>query len=116
MPIYPAGYHGWDGAYAAFAGMALMDHYTNNPIKLVFIDMLWKSIQRRQMAPDPDAELAVADAGEDRRRRARNKWRLVIMMLRNPSLVQYRKHNLRKKAAEEWKLAEAAAAAAGTST
>jgi hypothetical protein len=115
VPIYPSGYHHIDGAYVAFIATALLDHYTNNPVKLVFVDLLWKSVRPvvSEASIDMDPQLDADIIREERRKRARNKWRLIVLMLRNPSLVQYRKHNLRKKAAEEWRSASSSMTVSG---
>jgi hypothetical protein len=110
----------WDSGFAAYVGMLRMDHRYNNPVSMVFTELLIFRLRlfrlnhhRRQRAHpvsseshgDPDKTQAAQPISASRvrwrvatfraldyRRRMRNRWRLAKLLFFNPGLRLYRSH------------------------
>ncbi|CAD5119998.1 DgyrCDS8580 [Dimorphilus gyrociliatus] len=107
----------FDGGYQAYLGMVILEHNHNNPILRCFCQILRDDQQSGSEFKDKEENLEqntmtccraneVAD-GEEREmeevqqqrpnKRWRNQWRVAYMILRNPSLVKYRRKPLVEK-------------------
>lgn len=87
----------FDGAHASFKAILAADHTFNNPVNLVFVDLLWKKIAIQNQ--EDGRQDQVESQTEIRKQRARLKWNLVVLLARNPSLRRFRKHKLKERLA-----------------
>ncbi|XP_066445428.1 stimulated by retinoic acid gene 6 protein-like [Eleutherodactylus coqui] len=84
-PLFPKGYEGADMGYNTWTGMLQVDLYHTHPIVLSFCHMLTQ-----------DARSIKHRTGQDvhqdcRNKQRRTKWHLAYTLIKNPTLILYRK-------------------------
>ncbi|XP_056428879.1 stimulated by retinoic acid gene 6 protein-like isoform X3 [Hyla sarda] len=87
-PLFPKGYEGADIGYSTWTGMLQVDLYHTHPIVLSFCHILTQGVKSRKHHTGPDV---LQDCGNKQRRA---KWHLAYTLIKNPTLILYRKSNV----------------------
>jgi hypothetical protein len=87
VSVMPSGFEHADRPFMSFVAVVLMDHRVNNPIMRAFILMATdRHLPHDQQQPSQ----AILSA----QKRARNRWWLWVILIRNPGIRKFRKHCL----------------------
>ncbi|XP_063313324.1 stimulated by retinoic acid gene 6 protein-like [Pelobates fuscus] len=86
--ILPPGFEQMDAGYLTWIGMLYVDHYHSNPVLLGFCHVLF----RTRVKKEPSKVDTISNLKEHRTSvRAKTRWFLFYTLLRNPSIIKYRK-------------------------
>ncbi|CAH2293675.1 stimulated by retinoic acid gene 6 -like isoform X2 [Pelobates cultripes] len=89
--ILPKGFEALDSGYRTWIGMLYMDHYHNNPVLVSFCHVLLQTRAEEEWT-DPTEYAPIINTTEHQMpERAKTKWFLFYTLLRNPSIIKYRK-------------------------
>ncbi|KAI9534038.1 hypothetical protein NQZ68_018407 [Dissostichus eleginoides] len=91
--IMQRGYETMDPGYATWIGMIFADHYHNNPVMVCFCQLLVSNTWERHTA-SAYSTFSNVQSESPLNSRARRRWILYYTLLRNPHLIQLRKHLL----------------------
>ncbi|XP_073435715.1 stimulated by retinoic acid gene 6 protein-like [Dendrobates tinctorius] len=84
-PLFPKGHEGADMGYNTWTGMLQVDLYHTHPILLSFCHMLTQDSKSVKHHTGPDV------LQDCRNKQRRTKWHLAYTLIKNPTLILYRK-------------------------
>jgi len=85
----------YDRAYRSYVGMLVLDHTMNNPILVVFCDMVWERVQMYRNDNNMKGDKLLSHYRTKKKKvfkqRVGNYLRLCLLLIGHPYLIQYRK-------------------------
>ncbi|XP_013878950.1 STRA6-like [Austrofundulus limnaeus] len=97
--IMQRGYETLDAGYSTWIGMIFADHYHNNPVMVCFCQLLVSNVLERRNTTTY-ASFDNALSASTLNNRARRRWVLSYTLMKNPSLILLRKHNLKQSSTQ----------------
>ncbi|XP_063311346.1 stimulated by retinoic acid gene 6 protein-like isoform X1 [Pelobates fuscus] len=86
--ILPPGFEGRDSGYNTWIGMLYVDHYHSNPVLSGFCHVLFTT----RVEKEPSEFVPITNLKEHQTSvRAKTRWFLFYTLIRNPSIIKYRK-------------------------